>query len=355
MTQLVLAPPPIGQVRRALWRNLLVTLAINTLAGIFFALFSDSPLWRLMLTSHVIGLTVFVAVTFIFNVVKPSPQREPLYFFAAVALAGLIGLAFNWLIRFRLDELLAMVRQYPSYLLISLVALMLAAAVVASILWSREKASRLEAAFHLEQARNGEQDRQLVQAQLRMLQAQIEPHFLFNTLASVQSLIDVSPGTAKQMLGLFNDYLRASLTRTRHAEGTVGQEIELLEAYLGILQIRMADRLRFEIDCPAVLRDTPLPPMLIQPLVENAIRHGLEPKVEGGLVRIALATTGEALHITVTDTGLGLSRAETGQGLGLANVRARLATLYGEQAQLMLQANPAGGVTATMTLPLQHD
>lgn len=345
------APTPVGQVKRALWRNLLVTLCISTLAGTFLSLASQSPPWRVMLTIHTVGLSVFVAITLIFSVIKPSPRREPIYFVGAITVAAVLGLALNWLLRFQLEELLKIVREYPAELLASLLLMMLSAAVTASILWGREKAGRLEAAYHAEQAKRGEQDKQLMQAQLRMLQAQIEPHFLFNTLASVQSLIDVSPGTAKLMLGLFNDYLRASLARTRHADGTVRQELDLLRAYLGILQIRMGDRLKYEIDCPESLLDSGLPPMLLQPLVENAVRHGLEPKVEGGTVHIRLARVGDHLEAMVRDDGLGLPAEVHGQGVGLSNVRARLATLYGDAARLTLSANPEGGVTARLELP----
>lgn len=351
MSTIALTPISAGQIRRALWRNLLITLLVNTLAGVFFSLTSDSPLWRVMLTTHTVGVSVFVAITLTFTVIKPSPAREPLYFMGAITVGAVLGLAINWLVR--LDEVAWMVTEYPSYLLASLIVMMLSAAVVASVLWGREKTGRLEAAYHAEQAKRGEQDKALMQAQLRMLQAQIEPHFLFNTLANVQSLIDISPAMAKQMLGLFNDYLRASLARTRDAQATVRQELDLLRAYLGILQIRMADRLSFDIDCPDSLLEQALPPMLLQPLVENAVRHGLEPKVEGGTVRIRLALQDGQLIAEVSDDGLGLPVQVHGQGVGLANVRARLATLYGGQARLVLHAQPAGGTRARISLPLE--
>lgn len=216
--------------------------------------------------------------------------------------------------------------------------------------WEQKKVDEIMAREKLKVVSS---EKQLMQAQMRMLQAQIEPHFLFNTLANVQSLIDISPAMAKQMLGLFNDYLRASLARTRDAQATVRQELDLLRAYLGILQIRMADRLSFDIDCPDSLLEQALPPMLLQPLVENAVRHGLEPKVEGGTVRIRLALQDGQLIAEVSDDGLGLPAQVHGQGVGLANVRARLATLYGGQARLVLHAQPAGGTRARISLPLE--
>ncbi|PHV11587.1 sensor histidine kinase [Chitinimonas sp. BJB300] len=352
MHTVALTPTSAGQIRRSLWRNLLITLLVNTLAGVFFSLTSEAPAWRVMLTTHTVGVSVFVALTLTFTVIKPSPSREPFYFMGAIIVGGVLGLAINWLVR--LDEVAWIVIEYPRYLLASLIVMMLSAAMVASVLWGREKIGRLEAAYHAEQAKRGSQDKMLMQAQLRMLQAQIEPHFLFNTLASVQSLIDVSPIMAKQMLGLFNDYLRGSLARTRDAKATVRQELELLRTYLGILQIRMADRLHFEIDCPDTLQDALLPPMLLQPLVENAIRHGLEPKVAGGTVRITVHSEAGQLIADVCDDGLGLPAGVYGDGVGLTNVHARLGTLYGSQAQLALRAQAGGGVCARVNLPLEH-
>jgi len=350
------APIPAGQVRRTLWRNLLVTLAVNTLATIFIRLLSDAtPLWRLMVTIHAIGLSVFVALTITFAFIKPSPRREPWYFLGATMVGAVFGLTINLLLRYRYAELVDIVQRYPSYLLLTLLLMALAASVTSTILWGREKAGRLETAYHEEQAKRLSQEKLLMEAQLRMLQAQIEPHFLFNTLANVQSLVDASPDMAKHMLALFNDYLRASLDRTRTTQGTVRLEFELLTAYLGILQIRMGERLRFSLDCPEALLGMPLPPMLLQPLVENAVRHGLESKVEGGTVNVTVVGIDGELRIEVRDDGLGLPNRVSGRGVGLSNVRARLAALYGGRATLELSAPRDGGTLVRLMLPEQAD
>ena len=146
---------------------------------------------------------------------------------------------------------------------------------------------------------------QATESQLRLLQAQIEPHFLFNTLANVQSLIEYDTPRAKQMLEAFTDYLRASLGQLRHADSSLGAELEMGQAYLRLLQIRMDERLRFEIEADAEARAAVLPPLLLQPLIENAIHHGLEPKIEGGCVRIRAAVAAGRLEISVDDDGLG--------------------------------------------------
>lgn len=196
-------------------------------------------------------------------------------------------------------------------------------------------------------------EKRAAEAQLRLLQAQMEPHFLFNTLANVLTLIDVEPARAKAMLESFTDYLRATLAKLRKDEGSLGSEIDLADAYLRLLQLRMEDRLRFSIDVSAELRHVLLPPLMLQPLVENAIHHGLEPKLEGGAVTIQARRLGDELQLTVSDDGLGPDapkRRSTGNGIAMANIRERLQSLYGDAASLTIEAqNP--GTRATLRLP----
>ena len=196
-------------------------------------------------------------------------------------------------------------------------------------------------------------EKQLVQVQMRMLQAQIEPHFLFNTLATIQGLIGRSPDKANLMMDNFIAYLRQSLSASRAQEGTVKQEFDLLRHYLELLKIRMADRLRFELDLGDDLGGAPLAPMLLQPIVENAIKHGLEPKVEGGMVRVSARRDGGQMVLSVADNGLGFSdQADSlGEGVGLSNLRERIAVLYDGQATLTVaEANP--GTQITIRVPL---
>ena len=195
-------------------------------------------------------------------------------------------------------------------------------------------------------------EKQLVQAQMRMLQAQIEPHFLFNTLATIQSLIGRSPGKANLMMDNFIAYLRQSLSASRAQEGTVRQEFDLLRHYLELLKIRMGDRLQFDLDIADDLQGAPLAPMLLQPIVENAIKHGLEPKVEGGNVRVSARRDGGQMVLSVKDNGLGFSdhADSSGEGVGLSNLRERLAVLYDGQATLTV-ADASPGTEITITVP----
>jgi len=197
-------------------------------------------------------------------------------------------------------------------------------------------------------------EKQLVQAQMRMLQAQIEPHFLFNTLANIQSLIARSPEKASLMMDNFIAYLRESLSASRAQEGTVQQEFTLIRHYLDLIKIRMAHRLTYTLDLPAELATLHMAPMLLQPIVENAIKHGLEPKVEGGSVNVAAKIESGRMLVTVADDGLGFSEYadSKGTGVGLANLRERLAVLYDGRATIdIADANPGTRILISLPLP----
>ena len=200
---------------------------------------------------------------------------------------------------------------------------------------------------------------QAVEAQLRLMQGQIEPHFLFNTLANVQSLMGRDMPRAKLMLETFTDYLRASLVQLRHTDSTLVAELAMVRSYLTLMQIRMEERLRFEIDASDDALAAALPPLLLQPLVENAIEHGLEPKIEGGSIRISAQVVDDRLHICVIDDGLGLASNEAqrprkrGNGMALPNIRERLRTRYGDEAALTLTQQTAG-IQASLTIPYRQ-
>jgi len=189
-------------------------------------------------------------------------------------------------------------------------------------------------------------------AKLALLQAQIEPHFLFNTLANAQSVIESDPGTAKAILAHLNQYLRVSLGRTRRAASTLADEIGLVGALLAIARLRLGNRLRYFITVPDELKDARLPPLLLQPLVENALKHGIEPAVSGGVIQIDIRRQGDSLRMCVTDSGVGLN-ANSPEGVGLANVRGRLVSLYGDRGRLAIYQNEPHGVVAEITMPLQ--
>ncbi len=200
-----------------------------------------------------------------------------------------------------------------------------------------------------------EAERRVTETQLRLLQAQMEPHFLFNTLANVQSLIAHEPAKAQAMLESFTDYLRCTLTQLRTEDSTVGAELALAENYLRLLQTRMEDRLHYRIEADDRVRAAVMPPLMLQPLVENAIHHGLEPKVEGGTIVLRAQVRQRQLVLEVSDDGLGLDApprrvARTGNGVALANLRERLASRFVGDARLELADN-GPGTRATIVMP----
>jgi hypothetical protein len=190
--------------------------------------------------------------------------------------------------------------------------------------------------------------------QLAVLQAQIEPHFLFNTLASVRSIILTEPERAVATVDALSDYLRSTLPRLRGAATlempTLGAQVEICRNYLELMKIRMGGRLRVQINVPGEAANAPFPPLLLLPLVENAVKHGIEPKPGPAAISIlALLDNGE-LTVTVQDDGLGLC-TETGSGLGLANVQAQLRNYFGDRASLSVRAAKSGGVCSTIAIP----
>jgi signal transduction histidine kinase len=197
-------------------------------------------------------------------------------------------------------------------------------------------------------------DREMASARLQVLQAQIEPHFLFNTLANVRRLCQTDATAGRAMLDNLMEYLAIALPRMRDTESTLAREAVLIEAYLNVQKIRMGRRLAFSIDIPDALRDRFVPPMMLLTLVENAIKHGLGPLPEGGWVRITASERDGGLVLQVSDTGRGFQQA-SGGGTGLANIRARLAAAFGSDADLALNENTERGICATLSLPPSSD
>ena len=214
--------------------------------------------------------------------------------------------------------------------------------------YSRETIAAKEAAIQTAQ-------RQAAEHQLKLLESQLEPHMLFNTLANLRVLIGVDPVRAQAMLDQLIAFLRATLAGSRAAQHPLRAEFARLADYLALMQVRMDARLRTRFELPDALAELPLPPLLLQPLVENCIKHGLEPAVAGGRIDISAARDGDTLVLRVRDTGAGLAEPDVaGTQFGLVQVRERLAALYGTQASLTLTdaGDAEGGTLATIRLPI---
>ena len=236
--------------------------------------------------------------------------------------------------------------QNPRTLFIVVTVCVLASIGFTLVSWGRARLAATEA-----QAQRAQ--RAAAENQLKLIESQLEPHMLFNTLANLRVLIASDPARAQAMLDRLIAFLRATLQASRSARHPLATEFERLADYLALMQVRMGPRLAFAFDLPDALRTAAVPPLLLQPLVENAIRHGLEPKIEGGRIDIAARRDGAMLMLSVRDSGVGLSSAAAGSGtrFGTQQVRERLAALYGESASFTLQAAAGGGTEASISLP----
>jgi LytS/YehU family sensor histidine kinase len=223
------------------------------------------------------------------------------------------------------------------------------------VLAGGKRKAELEARAAATQAGEESLERRLVEAQMAALQAQVEPHFLFNTLALIGQLIETDPPQAARIHEHLIAYLRSTLPQMRaRGNGTLARQIELSRAYLAIMQARMRSRLAVSIDVPQEYQSASFPTMMLQILIENAIKHGLEPKIEGGRIDIRASVDGATLQVDVLDDGVGFN-LHAADGIGLANVRERLRILYGNRARLEIESLPEGGTRASIRLPYAPD
>ena len=321
----------------------LLCLAIALLVqGLF-----GGPFWANAITSFSIGWSINLSFILFGNFVQrwlsPYIASIPLTavgLCAGMVIAGLIIVA---------DPLFFFIESYATLLLGVFFGI-----VGFAIFSTRGRLIAVQAELAQAAAHRERQEKLLTQTELKLLQAQIEPHFLFNTLSNIAGLIHQDPNAAEHTLLNLTTLLRASLRRTREEATTLAEELEIAQAYLEIQGIRMQGRLNYHIDCDLQLSNHPLPPLLVQPLIENAIKHGIDPQEEGGSIDISARVNNNELHIDVADTGAGIdvNRPTAGTGTGLKNVRERLQALYGEKANLTLADNQPQGMIATLVLPL---
>ena len=323
----------------------LLTLVGNTLIAAFLTALGVGGGWAInLLVSQCIGLSIFGTCTLAGRLVAEGPRRA-----AAVIAAAPVGVALGLLLGVTLSGVGW--ADWPAVAWQAVTIGTTLGVMGSGFFYLRERNLVLAAELQQRENRRLEAEKQGLAAQLRMLQAQIEPHFLFNSLANVAALVESDPKLAGVLLDALIRYLRSSLTRTRAEGGTLGDEVALLTAYLDVLKIRMGQRLNYSFEVAPELLAAPFPPMLLQPLVENAVRHGLEPKLGGGSITVSARRDGDHLQLKVSDDGLGFAEAP-GNGIGVANIRARLEALYGPTARFELVSAVDGGVQATLSLPI---
>ncbi len=368
--------PYFRQFKRSALRTFLYTVLFNTIIAVFMTLmaivFADMKTWNRFLATAQNNFMISQAIGFTFAGVMQLAST----FFARMNRMGTWATIVGYtVVSFGVVQIAILVLSFlqprtfglrgwigdPQWLLISL-SLSFLISLMLTFAWrSRFTYLTREAEMAREQARLKEAQSQADNANLRALQAQIEPHFLFNTLANVTGLIHPQPDKAKLMLEQFIAYLRATLAATRELTTTLGKDVDMMRNFLAILQIRMGDRLTVRIDIATDVANCKIPPMLLQPIVENSIKHGLEPSIEGGEVAITARLDGNNVVITVADTGMGFSRgvpkvvgsntdANIG-GVGMANVRARLLSTYSSAAEMRVEDNAPRGTKVLLILP----
>jgi LytS/YehU family sensor histidine kinase len=238
------------------------------------------------------------------------------------------------------------------WMLLTHVALLVAPwTALAAIVRQKEAIARHQKLeFALERS---ELERQALDARLHLLQAQVAPHFLFNTLANVQALVDVGSPQASRVLRSLVQYLRAAVPLLHEPAATIERELQLVRPYLELMQMRMPDRLQYAMNVDPSALKVRCPPTTLMTLVENAVRHGLDPSEDGGRIDIDIARMGERCVVRVTDTGVGLRPSANGGGTGLTTLRERLELIFGDDAQLRLMSGTSRGVVVEVEMPAQ--
>ncbi|HIP40436.1 MAG TPA: hypothetical protein EYG88_13890 [Desulfocapsa sulfexigens] len=327
--------------------GLTITFLINCFIALFLYIldYGDS-LSQSMMFSQVIGLSICSSVHLALFFRKPS--RYPmLYLTVGIGLiSGLLIAIF----------VLKVVFSTPieSILFGELIFLGLSFGAVISLFFIiQKKLTDTTNKLQEEQVKTLENEKNILQARLKLLQAQIEPHFLFNTLANIEGLLADDVDTAREMLRNLTFYLRGSLEKGRKTETSLKEELEMVRAYLDIYKIRMGDRLHFSLQAEPELDNFSVPPMLLQPLVENSILHGLEPKPAGGEISVRASQLGKQIRLEVADTGLGLGNTEK-QGIGLSNVKERLTLFFGDEANMKMEENHPSGLRIIMEIPCKR-
>lgn len=332
------------------------TIVISVLIALFLAAVGISkPFLSSLIMSLSFGISICTLIHLLILIFNPEPDE--VLSLAYIMVAGVVGgIAIGWQLGpFILRRFFSVTigTGGSAYHIQTLILGFVFGGTAAYFFYSRARLRVISETAEKERIDRLSSEKEALEAKLRLLQAQIEPHFLFNTLSNVLSLIDTEPARGKTMLMDLVCYLRISLSRTLPEKTTLGQEIDMIEAYLNIQKIRMEERLSFSIELPGTLRQHSFPPMLLQPLVENAVKHGLEPKIDGGEITITASENDGVLRIKVIDTGIGFGAYQK-NGVGIGNVKERLRLLYGEKACLRLEENEPGGVRAIIEVP-GHD
>ncbi|MEO8383966.1 MAG: histidine kinase [Betaproteobacteria bacterium] len=336
------------------WLRVLLVMVLTTIATAvvkpyFMSEVSFSYLWLRLFIVGMLMLSAFIIGNVVHAHVFPKRFSLLQIQFVALVSGAMLGTVISGLAIGRtLNEMVTNDAIFWGMVIFIAVGVSLGV-VAATVLVYREQAARAAADASQADAERHELEKQVLEARLRLMQAQIEPHFLFNTLANVQHLVEANPPLAAKTLESLITYLRAALPEMREGRTTLGREVDMANAYLEIQQTRMGARLQFLIDVPTNLRAATFPPMMLLTLVENAIKHGIDPMQQGGEIQVRAVLNDSLLDVSVADSGQGLSPS-AGVGIGLQNIRERLQALFGKTAKLILEENTPRGMVARIQI-----
>ena len=339
------------------WMRILFALGLSLAIGLLLRIEWKSGLPSLLFRTTILGLTALL----VFSIFEQWPKRLPRWLARWVLQVVGIGVSMP-LIMFVIYVLSTHGDAPPfwrdedrleGFLALSLIGALVAPwAALAALVRQKDALARNQALeFELQRS---ELERQALDARLHLLQAQVAPHFLFNTLANIQALVDTGSPQASAVLRSLIDYLRAAVPLLNDRVATVGQEVELVRAYLELMYMRIPDRLTFTLHADDDVRSLVCPPTTLLTLVENAVRHGIDPIEEGGRVDIRVERRGERCVIHVSDTGAGFQQTTRGLGTGLTTLRERLQLMFGHDAELRVQAQEPAGVSAVLEMPARE-
>lgn len=334
-------------------RRIVITLICASVIGLMNAAPSKAPFLIVMGRVWLVALFALA----VFGLFEQWPKRLPgwlarwvLQLMGVVAIIPLAALVAYWITTGELAFWQNKLRLTGFGILVFTGVLFSPWIAVAVMVRQREDFAREQA--HAFEAERSELERQAVQARMRLLQAQVQPHFLFNTLANVQALVDSGSPQASKVLGSLIAYLRAAVPRLHDPVTTMAQEIALVRAYLELMQMRMPDRLQYDLHVEPSALALHCPPLTLLTLVENAVRHGIDPSEEGGRIDVNVDQWNGRCRIRVSDTGVGFQQGSGGLGTGLAALRERLELTFGRDAQLRLTELAPHGVCADLEFPI---
>lgn len=341
---------------RNILKDILVISFCSSIIAIVFMLVTSIEVslkiyFDYFLISQCIGLSIGLPCTLAFYIFDPAKASSKLFLMTACVLFGsLLGsfLASRIFIYHKSSAYHGQVSPHMIFVSIILGFIISFGFVI------YEKYITFKLSANEEKLKRISLEKEKLNADLKLLQAQVEPHFLFNTLSNILSLLDHDTITGRRMLENLTQYLRTSLIQSRKPANRLADEIDMIQTYLDIYKIRMGKRLSYEMDIPENVLNIEIPPMILQPLVENAIKHGLEPKIEGGKIFIRACRKEDMLILEISDTGMGI-KEKSAAGVGTGNIQKRLDSLFGDRASLSFEDITPAGLKAIVEIPCERD